>query len=217
MKAIIDGGFKLISDQLKKDAYQERLHEISDFLSSLEKQVQASQLKLKNDFISTFTKEMKAMISTLKKPLQKFPPHSIQSPERTACLDVPKQKRHRCKIQSASPNVCTQATAVQKEEVGMWKSVKVGKAFCTSSVVTRDDPNKVIPFSEQCLVLEREYRVIVDSDEEIERSFSCLIEEKKTGKDVRYYSIEEAKQETARILRKARRQKRKYSNPIIIN
>jgi len=30
-------------------------------------------------------------------------------------------------------------------------------------------------------VVEREYRVIVDSDEEIERSFSCLIEEKKTG------------------------------------
>lgn len=30
-------------------------------------------------------------------------------------------------------------------------------------------------------MLEREYRVIVDSDEEIERSFSCLIEEKKTG------------------------------------
>lgn len=66
MKAIIDGGFKLISDQLKKDAYQERLHEISDFLSSLEKQVQASQLKLKNDFISTFTKEMKVSACCVK-------------------------------------------------------------------------------------------------------------------------------------------------------
>lgn len=58
MKATLDGGFKLISDQLKNDAYQERLHEISDVLSALEKQVQASHLKLKNDFISTFTQEM---------------------------------------------------------------------------------------------------------------------------------------------------------------
>ncbi|XP_038882642.1 putative recombination initiation defects 3 isoform X2 [Benincasa hispida] len=217
MKATLDGGFKLISNQLKKDAYQERLNEISNVLSSLEKQVQASQLKLKNDFISTFTQEIKAMVCTLKNPLQKFPPHSIQSPESTACLDVPQQKRHRCKIQSASPNVCIRATTVQKEEVGRWKSVKVGKTFCTGSVAKKDDPKKVIPFSEQRLVLEREYRVIVDSDEEIERSFSCLIEEKKTGEDVRYYSIEDAKEESARILRKARRQKRKYCNPIIIN
>ncbi|XP_023526420.1 protein PAIR1-like isoform X2 [Cucurbita pepo subsp. pepo] len=215
MKATLDGGFKLISDQLKNDAYQERVHEISDVLSALEKQVQASHLKLKNDFISTFTQEMNAMVCTLKKPLKKFPPHS--TPESTTCLDAPQQKRLRCKIQPASPNVCIRATAVQSEEVGRWKSVKVEKAFCTSSVVKKEDPKKVIPFSEQCLVLEREYRVIVDSDEEIERSFSCLIEEKKTGEDVRYYSIEDAKEETERILRKARRQKRKYGNPIIIN
>ncbi|KAG6582614.1 putative recombination initiation defects 3, partial [Cucurbita argyrosperma subsp. sororia] len=172
MKATLDGGFKLISDQLKNDAYQERLHEIFDVLSALEKQVQASHLKLKNDFISTFTQEMNAMVCTLKKPLKKFPPHSIQSPEVRFLTKY---------CQPASPNVCIRATAVQSEEVGRWKSVKVEKAFCTSSVVKKEDPKKVIPFSEQCLVLEREYRVIVDSDEEIERSFSCLIEEKKTG------------------------------------
>ncbi|XP_022943732.1 protein PAIR1 isoform X2 [Cucurbita moschata] len=217
MKSTLDGGFKLISDQLKKDAYQERLHEISDVLSALEKQVQASQLKLRNDFISTFTQEMKAMVCTLKKPLQKFPHRPIESPESTASLDVPQQKRRRCKIQSASPDVCIRATAVQTEEVGRWKSVKVGKTFCTSTVAKKEDAKKAIPFSEQRLVVEREYRVIVDSDEEIERSFSCLIEEKKTGEDVRFYSIEDAKEETERILRKARRQKRKYCNPIIIN
>ncbi|XP_022974597.1 protein PAIR1-like isoform X2 [Cucurbita maxima] len=217
MKATLDGGFKLISDQLKKDAYQDRLHEISDVLSALEKQVQASQLKLKNDFISIFTQEMKAMVCTLKKLLQKFPHRPIESPESTASLDVPQQKRRRCKIQSASPDVCIRATAVQTEELGRWKSVKVGKTFCTSTVVKKEDAKKAIPFSEQRLVLEREYRVIVDSDEEIERSFSCLIEEKKTGEDVRFYSIEDAKKETDRILRKARRQKRKYCNPIIIN
>ncbi|KAG6597127.1 putative recombination initiation defects 3, partial [Cucurbita argyrosperma subsp. sororia] len=181
MKSTLDGGFKLISDQLKKDAYQERLHEISDVLSALEKQVQASQLKLRNDFISTFTQEMKAMVCTLKKPLQKFPHRPIESPESTASLDVPQQKRRRCKIQSASPDVCIRATAVQTEEVGRWKSVKVGKTFCTSTVAKKEDAKKAIPFSEQRLVVEREYRVIVDSDEEIERSFSCLIEEKKTG------------------------------------
>lgn len=60
IRATLDGGFKVISDQLKKDAYQEKLHEISDVLSALGKQVQASLLKLKDDVVSTFTQEMKA-------------------------------------------------------------------------------------------------------------------------------------------------------------
>ncbi|XP_022147454.1 protein PAIR1 isoform X2 [Momordica charantia] len=217
IRATLDGGFKVISDQLKKDAYQEKLHEISDVLSALGKQVQASLLKLKDDVVSTFTQEMKAMNCALKNPSQKFPPNSIRSPESSGCLVVPQKKRQRCKIQSASPNVCIRAPAVQNEEVGGWKSVKVSKAFCTNSVVRKEDAKKAIPFSEQCLVLGTEYRVIVDSDEEIGRSFSCLIEEKKTGEDVGYYSIEDAKEETERILRKARRQKRKWCNPIIIN
>ncbi|EPS60471.1 hypothetical protein M569_14331 [Genlisea aurea] len=60
---------------------------------------------------------------------------------------------------------------------------------------------------------EIEQRVIIDSDEEIDGGFSCLLKEKETVG----YSIEEAEKETARILRKARRRKRKYCNTIIIN
>jgi len=54
--------------------------------------------------------------------------------------------------QSASPDVCIRATAVQTEEVGRWKSVKVGKTFCTSTVAKKEDAKKAIPFSEQVMV-----------------------------------------------------------------
>ncbi|KAF9687828.1 hypothetical protein SADUNF_Sadunf02G0133700 [Salix dunnii] len=61
---------------------------------------------------------------------------------------------------------------------------------------------------------EKQSRLIVDSDEEIEGGFSCLIDVKETG--IRNPIVDVSKEETARILRKARRQKRKYCNPIII-
>ncbi|KAF5954721.1 hypothetical protein HYC85_007577 [Camellia sinensis] len=61
---------------------------------------------------------------------------------------------------------------------------------------------------------ERERRIVIESDEEIDVGLSCLLEEKDT--DIGNYSMEEAKEETKRILRKARREKRKYSNAIIL-
>ncbi|EYU32125.1 hypothetical protein MIMGU_mgv1a025416mg [Erythranthe guttata] len=58
-------------------------------------------------------------------------------------------------------------------------------------------------------------RVLIESDDETDAGFSCLLKEK--GTEINEYSKEQAEEETARILRKARRRKRKLCNTIIIN
>ncbi|KAF5954720.1 hypothetical protein HYC85_007576 [Camellia sinensis] len=73
---------------------------------------------------------------------------------------------------------------------------------------------KTVTQEMQACSIERERRIVIESDEEIDVGFSCLLEEKDT--DIGNYSMEEAKEETKRILRKARREKRKYSNAIIL-
>ncbi|GAY42203.1 hypothetical protein CUMW_064980 [Citrus unshiu] len=61
----------------------------------------------------------------------------------------------------------------------------------------------------------KECIITIDSDEDINGGFSCLINEKETGNKNKL--IHDAKEATERILRKARRRKRKYDNAIIIN
>ncbi|ESR58269.1 hypothetical protein CICLE_v10024524mg [Citrus x clementina] len=61
----------------------------------------------------------------------------------------------------------------------------------------------------------KECIITIDSDEDINGGFSCLINEKETGNKNKL--IHDEKEATERILRKARRRKRKYDNAIIIN
>ncbi|GKC40319.1 recombination initiation defects 3, partial [Tanacetum coccineum] len=56
-----------------------------------------------------------------------------------------------------------------------------------------------------------ELRVIIDCDEDFDGGFAFFNEENETGR----YLSEKAKEETARILRKARRRKRKYNNATV--
>ncbi|GMP43479.1 hypothetical protein CsSME_00012824 [Camellia sinensis var. sinensis] len=102
------------------------------------------------------------------------------------------------------PKFCGKATVVPKVELGSWTSVKKEKAAFTCRGSSKEHRQKrLFPIE-----LERERRIVIESDEEIDVGFSCLLEEKDT--DIGNYSMEEAKEETKRILRKARREKRKY-------
>ncbi|KAJ6955377.1 hypothetical protein NC652_006719 [Populus alba x Populus x berolinensis] len=107
--------------------------------------------------------------------------------------------------------VSVHAKIVPKMETGGWKSVKVEQRSFTRAASLREQKRNKVSSDQQ----EKQSRVIIDSDEEIEGGFSCLIDVKETG--IRNPILDVSKEETARILRKARRQKRKYCNPIIIN
>ncbi|CBI40382.3 unnamed protein product, partial [Vitis vinifera] len=134
--------------------------------------------------------------------------HCKISPSSSYCAS-PKEKPQPLKKPVLPTKVCMQATLPPKIEMGSWNSVQRERAtFPDRNSNRQPKQNGVSP-----LERERECRVIIDSDEEIDGGFSCLLQEKESGNHL----VEEVKEETERILRKARRRKRKYSNTIILN
>nr|XP_011469013.1 PREDICTED: protein PAIR1 [Fragaria vesca subsp. vesca] len=163
----------------------------------------------------------------VRKYVRKYKTPSLPSPKGAACHSVPEKRPHPIKKESerlkypaldshstvpstVPPKVYVQAAVVTATETGGWKTVKAGKA--TSS--QRVPPQVQKPNGYTSVKQERE-RVIIESDEDIDGGFSCLLDEK--GTDIKNFMNEEVDQETERILRRARRRKRRCCNPIIIN
>ncbi|KAL9348314.1 hypothetical protein Peur_059680 [Populus x canadensis] len=156
--------------------------------------------------------QLMEMACSLKTPHnQKCPSITVLSPKVTSHHVTPQRKPEPVKNPSLLPKVAGQAETVPMEEMGGWKSVKVKQHTFTQAASLREQKRTRVSSDQQ----EEQSRVIIDSDEEIDGGFSCLLDVKETG--IRNPIIGESKEDTARILRKARRQKRKYCNPIIIN
>ncbi|KAA8520638.1 hypothetical protein F0562_014894 [Nyssa sinensis] len=209
IKTSIDGCLKSISDQPSQDIYLERLQEIFLALSDLPEKIDACLQKFKFDICKTFTKEMQALACSLKIPNQKHLTPTVLPPKGISYQATP-QKMPPLKNPAVHPKVCGQAIVVPNIEMGSWTSVKQEQSTFTCRTSTEHKQKGI-----SLIDLERECRVAIESDEEIDKGFSCLLEEKETA--IGNYLMAEAKQETERILRKARRRKRKYCNPIILN
>ncbi|KAK4578240.1 hypothetical protein RGQ29_028394 [Quercus rubra] len=210
LKASVAGGFKLISEQLSKDIYQDKLQEIFKVVSALPQQVEASILRLQDKLGNTLSKEVQAMACSLKTPNQTYIAPSILLPEGTNQRATSQRYEKPPRDLAVSPKAYKKATIIPKVETGGWKSVKVDKAISTNRASNKvQKQNRVSPLEQEKIC-----RVIIESDEEIDRDFSCLLEEE-TG--IGKFFNKEVKEETDRILRKARRRKRKCCNPIIIN
>ncbi|KAJ0051451.1 hypothetical protein Pint_00439 [Pistacia integerrima] len=242
IKASLDGGLKSLSDQLGKDGHEEKFKEILLVLSTLPVQTEASLLKLQNKLSNLLAKKMQALeiislfpmssrLNSLKSPNQKCELANVLSPKALAkslknpnkkcqMAIVPAQKvtvrraisqrkPKPLKNSIVPPEVSVQAIQVPKVEMGGWKSVK--KERLMKEVVSSENHKKKEVSSS---VQAKEFRIIIDSDEEIDGGFSCLINEK--GTDIGTELIQDVKEETDRILRKARK-RRRYNNPIIID
>ncbi|XP_041029025.1 putative recombination initiation defects 3 isoform X2 [Juglans microcarpa x Juglans regia] len=205
VKASLAGGFRMISDQLSKETYQDKLQKICLQVSAFAQQMEASMLKLQDKLSNILTKEMQSIACRLKTTDSKDLTSSILLPEDTAHCATPQRRAQPPKNLAVPPKLCVQANVIPKMESEGWKSVKADAKDGAS--------NKVQKQNVVSLKQEKGCRINIESDEEIDGGFSWLLEEKETGKCL----IEEAKEETERILKKARRQKRKYRNPIIIN
>ncbi|CAK9165528.1 unnamed protein product, partial [Ilex paraguariensis] len=194
----LDGGLKCILDQLNQDKHRESLLEILSMLSALPEKIEDCVAKLQNNLRENFTKELQACNGLQHEDYQskKFnfhhPSFKVLQETKRALIDFSKTVHP--KIQAAS--------LVPKIEMGSWNSVKHKQATSTN----RDSNNGHKQKRASPIGLDREWRAIVESDEEIEGGFSCLLEEKEIGS----YSIEAAKEASERILRKARRRKRKH-------
>ncbi|KAJ6686251.1 RECOMBINATION INITIATION DEFECTS 3-RELATED [Salix purpurea] len=202
VKFSLEGSLKSISEQQSKDRYQDKLQQIFLVLSTFPKQMEMFVYKLQNELCTSFTKEIQAMACSMKTPLdQKSPSITVVLPKVTKSHVTPPRRTEPVKNPALPPKV----------ETGGWKSVKLEQRSFTRAASLREQRRSGVSSDQQ----EKQSRVIVDSDEEIEGGFSCLIDVKETG--IRNPITDVSKEETARILRKARRQKRKYCNPIIIN
>ncbi|CAK7348881.1 unnamed protein product [Dovyalis caffra] len=135
---------------------------------------------------------------------QKSPSITVLPPKVTSHHVTPQRKPEPEKNPALPPKVSGQAKIVPKVEVGGWKSVKMEQRTFTQAASLREQKRTRVSSEQQ----EKQSRVIIDSDEDIDGGFCCLIDVKETG--IRNPIIDESKEETARILRKARRQKRKY-------
>ncbi|KAG8653564.1 putative recombination initiation defects 3 isoform X2 [Manihot esculenta] len=204
-KFSLDGNLKSISDRLSKDIYQDKSQQIFSVLSALKKQMEASLLKLQNDLCMTFTK---ATACSLKIPSQGSPSITVLPPKVTGCYTIPQRKQEPLRNPAMPPKACGQAIVCPKIEVGAWNTVRPEKA--TQRAYHKEEKCKGVSSFQK----EKQCSVIIESDEEIDGGFSCLIAEKETG--IGKYMIE-ATEESERILRRARRRKRKYCNTIIIN
>ncbi|KAJ7962400.1 Protein PAIR1-like protein [Quillaja saponaria] len=212
IKASLDGRLKSLSVQVNRDTCQEKLPEIFMVLSALPQQLEASVLKLQNELHNAFTKEIQVIACSLKSSNPKDPIPSMLSPKVTG--NQATSQRKRVPLSNAPEKVNAQATVAPKVEIGGWKSVKKEKATFTDRASSKEHKQKEASSSEECIMEERECRVVIESDEEIDGGFSCLLEK---DTDLHRYPIEDVKEETQRILRKARRRKRRYCSPIIVN
>ncbi|GMI75894.1 ARABIDOPSIS THALIANA PUTATIVE RECOMBINATION INITIATION DEFECTS 3 [Hibiscus trionum] len=209
IKASLDGSMKAISDQLNNDIYGDKLQQMFLVLSALPEQVEASLIKLKSELCNTFTKEIKAIACNVKTLSQNGPVATALPPKFSGCCATPQTKPLADKKQAVPRKVYEQTSPAPEVDKGGWKSVKI-KQSATNERACRKENDKKKGVS---TVEQETYRILIESDEEIDAGFSCLL----NGKETANILIEEAKEETERILRRARRRKRKSHYPIIIN
>ncbi|XP_057495494.1 putative recombination initiation defects 3 isoform X2 [Actinidia eriantha] len=212
VKTNLVGGIKSLSDQVSQDIYRERLKDISSAISALPEQIDVCLQQLKSELCKTVTQEIQAIACGLKIPSQSYLTPTVVLAKDISRHSTP-QQMPLLKNPEVCPKVCGKAIVTPKLEVGSWTSVKTGQAnFTYRGTSKKHNQKRMSPF-EMVAMQEREWRIPIESDEEIDVGFSCLLKGKETGN----YSMAEAKEETERILRRARRRKRKHYNTIILD
>ncbi|KAL5863495.1 hypothetical protein ACOSQ3_001009 [Xanthoceras sorbifolium] len=174
IKASLDCDLKSLSDQVRKNIYQDQFKKISLMLSTLPEQIEASLMKLQIELCNIFAKEMQAMSCSLRSP--------NRNGQRTGRCSTRQKKPQSVKGPTVPPKLCVQSIEVPKVELG--GSVKKERATFKRRIPDKKHKQKGTYF----LLKDNEIKL-----------------------------MEDVKEETERMLRRARRQKRQYSNPIIID
>ncbi|XP_010255343.1 PREDICTED: protein PAIR1 isoform X2 [Nelumbo nucifera] len=230
IKASLDVGLKSIHDQLKIDSKWYKLEDGISVLSALPDQIGTHFLKLQRELCGAFTKEIDAMVNFMKLPNHSHSVCTILPAKRGRHANQsrkeqpPSIKKRQCHADQSfkeklpsmrklvvPPKVDLKAELIPNIEIGRLKSLKPERATCTNRKCGTEHKQEEMPIAE----LEREQRVLIESDEDIDRGFSFLLKGKESG--IGNYLTEEVKEDTERILRKARRRKRKHCDIIVLN
>ncbi|XP_061373587.1 putative recombination initiation defects 3 [Gastrolobium bilobum] len=222
IRASFDGSLKYLSEQMNQVTNQEKLQEVFLVVSALPQLMEASLQSVRNDLHST-TKEMQEISCSLKSLNQKDLGQSILSSKSISKqVTTPKMRQplaniyydqgHRYFLDFRETKMSAQTTVAPKVEMGGWKPVK--KERVTFSDRKSEVHKQKEPYTDKYARGGRECTIFIESDEETDGGFSCLVD---GNADLFGNLTKEEEEETARILRKARRRKRNYCNAITIN
>ncbi|KAI9089914.1 hypothetical protein K1719_028884 [Acacia pycnantha] len=208
IKSDIDRSLKSLSDQVSKVASQDKLQETFLVVSTLPQLIEASLQNLQKELHNNFSKEMQALSCSLKSLNKKdLAPATISTKSIGNPVTIPKKPQ----VPASDVKVSVQASKAPEVGNDGWKSVK---RVAFSDRLSGKEHDQKGPCSEKHIKGERDGSIIIESDEEIDGSFSCL---SKKCTDLYGKWTKQAKEESERILREARRRKRKRCNTIIIN
>ncbi|PIA49375.1 hypothetical protein AQUCO_01300297v1 [Aquilegia coerulea] len=211
IKASLAGSLKCIPDQLRKDLQQYRFKETVSTLLSLPDQIEAQLLKIQTGICGDITKEMGAIMRTIKLPNHKDASPTLPPQTRSSHIQSPQEKLPVMKNPVVVSNARTRKNPARKIKDERQDIIKPKRAPFTKRQQTVEHKQDAVSLVEKDVG----WRVVIESDEEIDVGFSCLFGEKETGMGGN--SFEDVRGETERILRKARRRKRRCCNTIILD
>ncbi|XP_073001141.1 protein PAIR1 isoform X1 [Typha latifolia] len=209
IKSFLDGSLKSIPDQLIKISNSDKLDEISLALSALPHQIETCFLKLQHENFRVITKEMEAILNSIKSFSNKSTV-PIQLPGSRTCTDT----NHLSNSQIPVTKVLAAHLTGYSRSVPVPK-VEEGKAKALQPKLT--GPNHIMALKREDISIskkDQDFRVIIDSDDESDGGASCLIVKKKKAEKESCW-MKEATEDTLRILRQARKRRRRKMNSVI--
>ncbi|KAK1260468.1 hypothetical protein QJS04_geneDACA002031 [Acorus gramineus] len=209
IKANLDESLKAIPNQLRKSSDHQRLQDISSVISTMPDQIEACLLRFQGELCNMFTKEVQVMANSIKHTRVSQPTSTIQPSERKSWNSTRSMPSSMMEITDA-PLKAPRSSLILKMEPENLTSVRRKQASFTATNHKSNVKHEEILLIEQ----EKKIQIIIDSDEEFDGAFSCLLDEKKPGTGTTL--AEEAKKRTLQILRKARKRKRKKDGVIIL-
>ncbi|KAF3610342.1 hypothetical protein DY000_02044118, partial [Brassica cretica] len=224
VKPSLDGAVKSILEELTKSPNQEK---IALMLTAIPEQVETSLQKIQSEIFHKLTGEIQVLASLkMTEPViaqevptapqvkkskenlheQRGPAAKLQSSAFCdAILKTKQPQLHRNPDKTSARNVKTFLSP--KTQVGCWKTVKPAQRTLKNNAARK----QVKPVGDRTQF--EECSIVIDSDEDMDEGFSCLLKGNTKGASFEW----DAEKETERLLKTARRTRRKFGNPIIIN
>ncbi|CAN7138543.1 unnamed protein product [Brassica rapa subsp. narinosa] len=220
VKASLDGAVKSVLEELTKFPNQEKLQKIALMLTAIPEQVETSLQKIQSEICHKLTGDIQVLASLkMTEPViaqevptapqvkkskenlheQRGPAAKLQSSAFCDAILKTKQPRlHRNPDKTSARNVKTFLSP--KTQVGCWKTVKPAQRTSKNNTARKQvKPVGTRTQFEEC-------SIVIDSDEDIDEGFSCLLKGNTKGASFEW----DAKKETERLLKTARRTRRKF-------
>ncbi|XP_021748609.1 protein PAIR1 [Chenopodium quinoa] len=186
-----------ISNQLLTIMQKDKNQEVMMAVSNLQEKIDLNYQKQSDELSKCLSRDLQEIMSSLKTLHQKNAPFSILPPKMSG---VSSSSQKPILTREAEPlKVFKPSHLAPKIEMGRWTAVKPEQTAQSNRYGNSCNNPK------QRSSMDREQKIIIDLDDETDGAFSCLIVEKESD---RHFMVG-LEEDTARILREARRRKRK--------